>query len=178
MTREEKAQVVAELTEVIGKATGMDFTDFRGMTVAQSTDLRNQLRKAGLQYKVAKNTLIRRALENNGRLTDDLRASLVQQTGVAFGFDDPVAPARVIKDFIDKNQDRPRMKAMYVEGAFYPGADLKKVAALPTKKDVLASIVGSLQSPISGIVGVLGALSRDLVYVLDAIEKKKTEAAA
>ncbi|HEY3874870.1 MAG TPA: 50S ribosomal protein L10 [Candidatus Kapabacteria bacterium] len=178
MTREEKAEVVSELREVIDRASGMYFTDFEGMTVEQTTRLRTELRKAGLSFKVAKNTLIRRALDESGKLSDDVRKSLVRQTGVAFGFDDPVAPARILRDFIEKNQDRPALKLAYIEGQTYPGKDLKKVAAFPTKKDVMASIVGSLQAPMQGIVSVLGALQRDIVYLVDAIEKKKGEAAA
>ena len=178
MTREEKTQVVAELKEVISRASGMYFTDFEGMTVEQTTQLRRELRKAGLQFKVAKNTLIRRALDDSGQLTDELRKALVRQTGVAFGFDDPVAPARILKDFVEKNQDKPSLKLAVLEGQVYPGKDLKKVAALPTKKDVMASIVGSLQAPMQGIVGALGALQRDIVYIMDAIEKKKAEAAS
>jgi len=178
MTREEKAQVVAELKEVIDRSSGMYFTDFQGMTVEQTTRLRSELRKAGVTFKVAKNTLIRRALDDSGKLTDDLSAALVNQTGVAFGFDDPVAPARVLRDFNEKNQDKPALKLAYLEGQTYPGKDLKKVAALPTKKDIMASIVGSLAAPMQGIVGVLGALQRDIVYLVDAIEKKKAEAGA
>jgi large subunit ribosomal protein L10 len=178
MTREEKANVVAELKEVIDRSSGMYFTDFQGMTVAQTTNLRSEFRKAGLTFKVAKNTLIRRALDDAGRLTDQLSKALVNQTGVAFGFDDPVAPARVLNDFIAKNQDKPSLKLAYLEGTLYPGSDLKKVAALPTKKDVMAGIAGSLESPIRGIVGALGALQRDIVYLVDAIEKQKAEAAA
>jgi large subunit ribosomal protein L10 len=178
MTREEKAQVVAELTEVINRASGMYFTDFQGMNAEQTTNLRRELRKSGVQFTVAKNTLIRRALEDTGKLTEELRKALVQQTGVAFGFDDPVAPARVLKDFIEKNADKPSLKLAYVEGVTYPGKDLKKVAALPTKQDIMASIVGSVAAPISGIVGALGALQRDIVYLMDAIEKKKAEATA
>ncbi len=178
MTREEKTQVVAELKEVIDRSTGMYFTDFEGMTVEQTTRLRSELRKSGVTFKVAKNTLIRRALDDSGRLTEDIRNALVNQTGVAFGFDDPVAPARVLKDFIEKNQDKPALKLAYLEGVTYPGKDLKKVAALPTKKDVMASIVGSLSAPMQGIVNVLGALQRDIVYLVDAIEKKKAETAS
>jgi large subunit ribosomal protein L10 len=184
MTREEKAQVVAELKEVIGRSTGMYFTDFEGLTSGQTTALRSELRKAGVSFKVAKNTLIKRALDESGRLSPELSAALVNQTGVAFGFDDPVAPARVLKDFIDKNratptsEDKPSLKMAYVDGTVYPGKDLKKVAALPTKKEVIASILGSLEAPMSGLVGVLGALQRDIVYIMDAIEKKKAEGAA
>src|SRR5579859_5384818 len=116
MTREEKAQVVAELKEVIDRSTGMYFTDFQGLTSDQTTRLRAELRKAGISFKVAKNTLISRALDESGRLTDELKASLVNQTGVAFGFDDPVAPARILKEFIEKNADKPALKMAYVEG--------------------------------------------------------------
>jgi large subunit ribosomal protein L10 len=178
MTREEKAQVVAELKEVIDRSTGMYFTDFQGLSSDQTTRLRAELRKAGIGFKVAKNTLIKRALDESGRLTDELKNALVNQTGVAFGFDDPVAPARVLKEFIEKNADKPSLKMAYVEGTLYPGKDLKIVAALPTKKDVIASILGSIQAPMQGIVGVLGALQRDIVYLMDAIEKQKAEAAS
>jgi large subunit ribosomal protein L10 len=177
MTREEKAQVVAELTEVISQASGMYFTDYQGMTVEQSTKLRNELRKSGLKYRVAKNTLIKRALEANGKLNEEITKVLIGQTAVAFGFEDPVAPARVLRDFTEKS-DKPVVKLASIEGVTYPGSQLKMVAALPTKKEVVASILGSLQAPISGIVGVLGALQRDIVYLVDAIEKQKAEATA
>jgi large subunit ribosomal protein L10 len=176
MTREEKAQVVAELTEVISQASGMYFTDFAAMNAEQSTQLRVELRKAGLQYKVAKNTLIKIALREQGKLTDEMEKALIGQTGIAFGFDDPVAPARILKDFSDKNQDKPALKTAYVDGVVYPGSALKTIAALPSKQDIMASIVGSIAAPIAGIAGALGALQRDLVYIMDAIEKKKGEA--
>jgi large subunit ribosomal protein L10 len=176
MTREEKTQVVAELTEVISQASGMYFTDFAAMNAEQSTKLRQELRKAGLQYKVAKNTLIKIALREQGKLTPELEKALIGQTGIAFGFDDPVAPARIIKDFAEKNQDKPALKAATLEGVVYPGSALKTIAALPSRQDLMASIVGSIAAPISGLAGVLGAVQRDLVYVIDAIEKKKGEA--
>lgn len=178
MTREEKAQVVAELTDVIDKASGMYFTNFQGMSVLQANTLRAELRKQGIQYKVAKNTLIKLALEKSGKLTDDLSKSLVGQTGIAFGFEDPVAPARVLKEFTEKNADKPALKLAYLEGVTYPGSDLKRVAALPTKQEVMSSIVGSIAAPIAGLAGVLGALQRDIVYLMDAIEKQMQGATA
>lgn len=175
MTREEKTQVVAELTEVISQASGMYFTDFTAMNAEQATKLRVELRKAGLKYKVAKNTLVKIALRDAGKSDEAIEKALIGQTGIAFGFDDPVAPARVLKDFAEKNQDKPALKIASVDGVTYPGSALKTIAALPSKKDIMASIVGSVAAPISGLVGVLGALQRDLVYVIDAIEKKKAE---
>src|SRR5437899_12639773 len=103
MTREEKAQAVSELTEVVGSASAFYFTDYQGLTVAQATDLRNRFRKAGVKYKVAKNTFLRRALNDKGLLTDQISASMKGQTAIAFGFDDPAAPARVLKEFLEKS---------------------------------------------------------------------------
>jgi large subunit ribosomal protein L10 len=154
----------------------MYFTDFAAMNAEQSTKLREELRKAGLKYKVAKNTLIKIALREQGKLTEDIEKALIGQTGIAFGFDDPVAPARILKDFSEKNQDKPALKSAYVDGVVYPGNALKTIAALPSKQEIMASIVGSRAAPIAGIAGALGALQRDHVYIMDAIEKKKGEA--
>jgi large subunit ribosomal protein L10 len=177
MTREEKGQVIEELAELMKDATSIYFTDYKGLTVAQATELRNEFRKAGTKYKVAKNTLIKRALSGKGISGDQVDTALDGQTGLAFGFEDPAAPARVLKDFTEKNEQL-KFKLAWLDGSIYDGKQLKTLASLPTKKDLMASIVGSLQSPISGIVGVLGALQRDLVYLMDGIEKKKAEGAA
>ncbi len=177
MTREEKAQAIAELQEILQDATSVYFTDYKGLTVSQATELRNEFRKAGVQYKVAKNTLIHRALSDKGISGDQVDASLTGQTALAFGFEDPAAPARVLKGFVEKNEQL-KFKLAWLDGSIFDSKQLNTLAALPTKKDLMASIVGSIASPISGIVGVLGALQRDLVYVMDAIEKKKGETAA
>ncbi|MBS1904621.1 MAG: 50S ribosomal protein L10 [Bacteroidetes bacterium] len=177
MTREEKAQAVAELSEILESASSIYFTDYKGLTVAQATELRNEFRKAGAKYKVAKNTLIKRALDAKGISNDQINTALEGQTGLAFGFEDPAAPARVLKEFTEK-VEKLQFKAAWLDGSMYDGKQLKTLASMPTKKEIMASIVGSLHSPISGIVGVLGALQRDLVYVVDAIEKKKAEAGA
>jgi large subunit ribosomal protein L10 len=177
MTREEKTQAIAELTEIIAGASSVYFTDYKGLSVAQATALRNDFRKAGATFKVAKNTLIKRALENKGIANDIVNAALVGQTGLAFGFEDPAAPARVLKEFTEKI-DKLKFKAAWLDGTMYDADQLKTLAAMPTKKEIMASIVGSIHAPISGIVGVLGALQRDLVYIVDAIEKQKAEATA
>jgi len=178
MTREEKALAITELNEVLEGASSIYFTDYKGLTVAQATDLRNKFRAAGVTFKVAKNTLIERALEAKGLLNDQMVANLQGQTALAFGAEDPAAPARILNEFISKNEDKPKFKLAWLDGSMYDSKQLKMLANLPTKKDLMASIVGSLQAPMSGIVGVLGAVQRDLVYVLDAIEKQRTEGQA
>lgn len=177
MTREEKTQAVAELSEILEGASSVYLTDYKGLTVAQATDLRNRFRKAGAKFKVAKNTLIKLALDEKGISNDVITAALQGQTALAFGFEDPAAPARVLKEFTDKTNN-PQFKAAWLDGTMYAADQLPTLAAMPTKKEIMASIVGSIAAPISGIVGVLGALQRDLVYIVDAIEKQKAEATA
>lgn len=171
MERKEKEQIVADVVGLIAGTSGMFFTDFSGLTVDQMTDLRREFRKAGVQYRVAKNTLIRKALEQVGGY-DGLRDRLVGPTGVAFAYDDPVAPARIIQKFAEKNS-KLSLKVCVIEQQVYDGSALADIARMPTRKDMMAAIVGSIQSPLAGVPTVINALMRDLVSVVGEIEKKK-----
>jgi large subunit ribosomal protein L10 len=171
MKRSEKEQIVAEVSEVLQKANGMYLTDFTGLTVEQVTELRREFRKSGVQYKVAKNTLIRRALEGLAG-AEELSDKLVGPTGVAVSFTDPVAPAKIIKKFAEKHS-RLGLKAAVIERRVYDGSRLDELSKLPTKAETLASILGSIQSPLAAVPVVLNAVIRDLVSVIGEIEKKK-----
>lgn len=171
MKRSDKERIVTEVAEVLHKASGMYLTDFTGLTVEQATELRREFRKSGIVYRVAKNTLIRRALEGlegTGGLSD----KLVGPTGVAVSYDDPIAPARIIKKFADKYA-RLGLKAAVVERHVYDGSRLDELSKLPTKAETLSSILGSIQAPLAGVPRVLNAVVRDLVSVIGEIEKKK-----
>lgn len=171
MKRSEKEQIVEEVAEVVGRASGMFFTDFSGLTVEQATELRREFRKSGVQYRVAKNTLIRKALENVTGY-DKVYDKLAGPTGVAFAFDDAVAPARIIKKFSDKHK-KLSLKICVIEKQVYDGARLDELAKLPTRKDLMAGILGIIQSPLAGVPTVLNAVMRDLVSVIDEVGKKK-----
>ncbi|MBM4167918.1 MAG: 50S ribosomal protein L10 [Ignavibacteria bacterium] len=171
MNRTEKEAVVAEVSEKISRATGLYFADFRGLTVAEETELRREFRKSGIDYQVVKNTLAKRALQSSEQY-DRVAEKLVGPTGIVFAYDDSVAPAKIIKKFSDKT-GKFKLKAAVVEKQVYDGSQLGQLASVPSKPELMASILGSLQSPISGIVGALNAVMRDLVSVVDAIEKKK-----
>jgi large subunit ribosomal protein L10 len=171
MKRSEKEQIVAEVAEVVGRASGMFFTDFSGLTVEQATELRREFRKSGVQYRVAKNTLIRKALEHVTGY-DKVYDKLAGPTGVAFAFDDAVAPARIIKKFSDKHK-KLSLKICVIEKQVYDGARLDELAKLPTRKDLMAGILGIIQSPLAGVPTVLNAVMRDLVNVIDEVGKKK-----
>ena len=171
MERIKKEQIIAEVAEIAGRANGLFFTDLTGLTVEQATELRRDFRKSGISYKVVKNTLIRKALE---QITgyDGVYPSLAGPTGVAFAFEDPIAPARVIQKFSEKHK-KLSLKVCVIDRQVFEGAKLAELAKMPSKKEVLAAIVGCVQSPLAGVPNVLHAVIRDLVSVIDEVGKKK-----
>ena len=171
MKRTEKEQIIAEVAEIAGRAHGMFFTDFSGLTVEQATELRRELRKSGIDYRVAKNTLIRKALEKIGGY-DGVFEKLAGPTGVAFSYDDPAAPAKIIQKFAEKHK-KLSLKVCVIEHEVYDGARLDEIARIPSRTEVIAGILGSLQSPLAGVPSVVNAVMRELVSVIDEVGKKK-----
>jgi large subunit ribosomal protein L10 len=171
MERSQKEQIVAEVAEVAGRARGMFFTDFSGLTVGQATELRREFRKSGIEYRVIKNTLIQKALEQISGY-DKVFPSLVGPTGVAFAFDDAVAPAKIISKFSEKHK-KLSLKVCVVERQVYEGSKLEEFAKMPTRLELMASILGSVEAPLAGVPNVLHAVIRDLVSVIDEVGKKK-----
>lgn len=171
MKRSEKEEIVAEVSELVHRARGMFFTDFSGLTVEQATELRREFRKSGIDYRVVKNTLIRKALENATGY-DKVYDRLAGPTGVAFAYDDPVTPAKVIQKFAEKH-NKLSLKVCVLEREVYDGSKLGELARLPSRNEIMASILGSIQAPIAGVPTVIQAVLRDLVSVVGEIEKKK-----
>ncbi len=177
MTKNKKEEVVAEVAALLEGASGVYSIDFTGLTVAEAIRLRRAFKKVGVSYKVAKNTLIKRALNQVGGY-DHVIDKFVGQTGIAVGYDDPAAPARVLKEFIDPKVEIPKLNFALIEREVMDGSKLAQIAAMPSRKDLLGSIVGSLDAPVSGIVGAINAVMRDLASVLEEVAKKKEGAAA
>ena len=172
VTLEQKKEIVADLVERFKRASGFYLVDFQGMNVQEAQEFRRELKSKGIEYKIAKNTLVKRALEEVGKadlVPDD---KFFAPTGVVFGFDDPVAPGKIIKEVFDKNE-KPVLKAAVIEDEFYDGSQLKQVAALLSKPEVMAAIVGSLEAPISGIVGSINAVMRDVASLIEEVAKKQ-----
>ncbi len=159
------------MLEKVARATAMYFADFTGLTVEEATELRREFRKAGIEYRVVKNTLAKKALEQVTGY-DRVYEKLVGPTGIAFSYDDAVIPAKIIKKFAEKS-GKLKLKAAVLEKQVFDGSQLDQLSRLPSRAELMAGIVGSIHAPISGIVGALGAVMRDLVNVIDAIEKKK-----
>lgn len=171
MKRSEKDQVIAAVKDLAGRSKSMFFADFTGVTVEEVNELRREFRKSDVGYQVVKNTLARKALsemEGMDTVLDHLR----QPTAIAFGFDDPIAPARIIKKFRDRSK-KLAVKVCVVENLVYDGARLDELAMLPSRKEVIAGILGSIEAPVSGVAGAINAVMRDLVSVIGEIGKKK-----
>ncbi|MBI4548795.1 MAG: 50S ribosomal protein L10 [Ignavibacteriae bacterium] len=174
MKRSEKEQIIAEVHEQAIRAKSLFFADFTGITVEQANELRREFRRSNIDYRVVKNTLARKALENIAGC-DKVLDRLVGNTAIAFSYDDPVAPAKIIKKFRDKHE-KLAVKVCVVETQVFEGKQLDELAKLPSRSELIVGVLGSLQSPIAGIVGVVTAVMRDLVCVIDAIEKKRASA--
>jgi len=171
MPTAKKEATIEELREKIASAKNLFFTDYAGLTVEQITKLRNELRKDGSTYGVVKNTLFKRAASDE--LASQLDEILAGPTGVVFAGADPVAPAKAIKTFSD--QTKPvGVKAAYIDGKIVDAAQVQALAALPPKIELLARLVGSLKSPLTGLVMVLSGNQSGLVRVLNAIREQKS----
>jgi len=171
MLRSQKEKIIEDLKEKISRAQGMYFADFTGITVEEVNNLRNEFYKEGIDYHVVKITLALKALESVTGY-DKVYDKLVGPTAIAFGYDDPVLPAKIIKKFSDKTK-KLTVKACVIEKQVFEGSELSTIASMPSRPEIISAILGSIQAPMTGIVGALNAVVRDLVYVIDAIEKKK-----
>lgn len=177
---EKKKAVVAEIKEKLTGCKGAVLTTYKGLTVAQDTALRVELRKAGVTYHVVKNTMTRIAAQEAGM--DDLVAHLEGTTAMAVSMEDAVAPAKVISEFIKKNNLEDQgilvIKAGIVEGRVVTAEEAKAIANLPSREVLIGKLLGSIQAPLSNTVGVMGSMLRSIVTVLDAVRKQKEEQAS
>ncbi len=173
LTREQKAVQVDAIAADLEGASSLYLTNFQGLSVAQSNTLRGRLRAEGIDYKVLKNTLVRRAMEKVGGF-DDLLEHLHGPTAVAFS-EQPAAPARVIKAFLeDEDVERPELKVAYVDGDIYGGDQLGMLAALKSKSELLGDIMSLLQAPITNVVSGLQAQGSNLAGAIQAIAEKES----
>ncbi len=173
MNRGEKEKLVEATRKRLERASALVLTDFSGLKVEQMNQLRAKLREEGLQYSVIKNTLLKLAAA--GGPAESLMADLSGPNGVGFSFDDPVSLAKVLADFAKDNQ-KLELKAGLVEGRVVSQEDLKALAKLPGRQDLLAMLLSAMQGVPRSLVSVLAAVMRDLVGVLSAIADQKEAA--
>jgi large subunit ribosomal protein L10 len=174
----EKQTIVAELKERLTTAKGAVLTSYKGLTVAQDTQLRCTLREAGVSYHVVKNTLMRIAAQEAG--FEGLIGHLEGTTALAVSTEDAVAPAKVISEFMKKNKLEDAgiltIKAGMVDGKVIESNEVKALASLPSREVLIAKLLGSMQAPVSNTVNVLQGVIRNAVYVFEAVRQQKESA--
>ncbi|MDR2505511.1 MAG: 50S ribosomal protein L10 [Oscillospiraceae bacterium] len=167
-----KQVTVAEIKQKFKDCKSVILIDYRGVNVAQVTELRRQFRAAGVEYVVLKNSLVERATNELG--IKGLAAYLKGPSAFAFGINDPVAPAKVITEYIAKTKLTVlKPKAGYLDGSVFGPEGIKALAELPPKEVLIAKMMGSLNAPITNFVGALSAILRSVVYAIDAVRKQK-----
>ncbi len=176
ISKSKKAEIVAGLVELMKDASGIYFVDYATMTVAETSSFRVTLREKELVMKVAKNTLVRRALDEIGGYDELPIEATKGQTAMIISYSDPTAPAKIIKESF-KKVAKPVYKAAVLEGEFFGSTQLDVLASLPSKEDILSAIVGSLGSPASGIVGSINAVMRDVASLVEEVAKKQNNVA-
>lgn len=167
---EKKKKLVENLKEKIDTAKIILISDYRGISVKQITELRKNLRPTRTEYKVFKNTLIKRALSAAG--FEGLDDKLEGPVALLFGYEDPVEPLKILFDFIDE-AEKGEIKAGIVEKQILQRDQIEKMSKLPSREELIAKMVGGFKSPIYGLVNVLQGNIRKLVYVLNAVKDKK-----
>lgn len=170
MARPEKEAVVNEVVESLNSAKSVVVTDYKGLDVASVTELRKQLREAGVEYKVVKNTLARIAAKKAE--CEELNELFVGPTAIAFGIEDAVSPAKVLVDFA-KEHDELEIKGGALNGELISLDKVKSLAEIPPREVLLAQVLAGMKSPISGLVNVLQGNLRGLVQVLNQIKEQK-----
>jgi large subunit ribosomal protein L10 len=150
-----KQSVIDEISEKMDRANGVVVIDYIGISVDQANSLRLKLRDAGIDYKVYKNTLVKRAID--GTPNAGLAEALEGPSAFAFGYEDATAPARVLDNAI-KEFKKMEFKAGLVEGVFYDAEGIKQIATIPSRDVLIARFMGSIQSPIGKLVRTLAAI--------------------
>ena len=171
MKRSEKEQLVTELREKLEGAKALYYTDFTGLSVKRMTELRRRLRKAGVEYVVIKNTLALRAVTQSGLTAQRLRGP----TGVVIG-KDPVAAAKVLTDFAKEFDSKPEVKGGLLDGKQIEVAQVKKLATLPSREQMLADLGAGLMSPLAGFVGAFSGLLYMFAGALEALRVQRESA--
>ena len=165
----EKQVIVSALAEKLKSSACGILVDYKGITVEKDTKLRNDLRTAGVDYSVVKNTLTRFAAREVG--LDGLDDVLNGTTALAVSTD-PVAPAKILFEYAKKN-DKFKIKAGFLNGKVISASDVEALASLPPREVLIAKVLGGLNAPIAGFVNVLNGNIRGLVVALNAIAEKK-----
>ena len=171
MNRAERQSAIDEIRARFDRMVSAVFVDYNGMTVAEVTKLRDELRKSGVEYKVVKNTIVKHAIKDRpyaAKVTEVLHG----MTGIAWSYEEPGAAAKVLKVLVKENQ-KLKIKAGVVETTVLPPAQVEDtLATMPGKNELRAKLLATFQAPMQSFVALLNAPAQNFVYVLDAQRRK------
>lgn len=170
LNKEEKTRIVSEFQDKFAKATGVIFTDYKGLTVQEISEFRKQLREASLEYKVVKNTLAKRASE--GTPVEAVKNTFRGPVGVAISYKDPALLAKKVLEFVKANE-KLKIKGGIIEGKACGAEEIKAISELPSRETLLAMFIGAMQSPLSKLAAALNATLVQFVYVMESLKKTK-----
>ena len=168
MKRTQKEQLVTELREKITGAKALYYTDFTGLNVKRMTELRRRLRKAGVEYVVIKNTLALRAVNESGLTGSKLKGP----TGVVVA-KDPVAAAKLLKDFAKENDQKPSVKGGMFDGRTIDAEQVKRLANMPSREQLLSELGAGFMAPLASFAGALNGMMYQMVGALEALRAQK-----
>ena len=171
MNKTEKQKLVDDLRDKLGTANALYYTDFTGLNVKRMTELRRRLRKAGVEYVVIKNTLALRAVNESGLVSERLKGP----TGIVVA-KDAVAGAKVLSDFAKENDQKPGIKGGLFDGQRIDVEQVKKLANMPSREQLLAELGASMQAPLTTFLGAMNSMLTTFVGALDALKQQKEAA--
>ena len=171
-SKEQKKEMLKNIEDKIGQAKSVVFASFDSLGVSENNELRSQLKKENSEYLVTKKTLLNLAMQKNKQ--EDFDAKKFEgQIATVFGFEDEVAPAKILSKFMKENEDKMVFLGGMLENKLMSAEEVAQLAKLPSKEELYAKIVGSLNAPVSGFVNVLAGNMRSLVNVLNNIKDQK-----
>ncbi len=174
MPTTQKEDTIAGVHDALKNSQGIVFTDYRGLTVAQVSDLRKKLRDADASFAVVKNTLFKRASEGLVDADPKLDETLNGPTAIAFAKSDPVSTAKILTDYIAANRNTPlKIKGGLVGGKFFTPAQVDQLSKTPPREVLISQMLGAFNSPISGFVGTLNGILGNFVFTLQAVADKR-----
>lgn len=172
MPNKKKTEEVKILEEKLEGIQAFFLADYSGLPVNAQQELREKVKDAGGELRVTKNTLLKIALNNKGYDADAIATELTGQNITLYAKSDPVAPLKALVEFAKENE-KPELKVGFLGTVQLTSSKIAELAALPTKAELIAKVMGSIQAPLSGLVNVLSAPSRNLVYALNTIKELK-----
>lgn len=170
-TKQQKEAVIKELVDVINNSDAIYLTNYKGMSVADISNLRKEFRKSGITYKVYKNKLVQKAMESIGGF-DAVFPHLEEQTAFAFMSGDAAKPAKVLKEYLKKG-DKPQFKAAMIDKSLFTANQLELLSVMKSKEEVIGDIIGLLLSPMSNVVGALQSQGSTIVGAIKTIAEKE-----